>query len=294
MTRAQAEERARALGHPLSIHKRPRKRPLVALLVERGLFDSEDEARRWVMAGQVLVDGQRIDKSGALVASDALLHVRGRRHYVSRGGYKLAAALDHFGVVVADRVALDSGASTGGFTDCLVQRGAALVYAVDVGYGQLAGSLRVNPRVCTLERTNLGEVDPSTLDPQPTLVTLDLSYLSLTAALPLAAHLFATHGEVLALFKPLFEVDDPEARRIGRVDDPKVLVEALRRVLESGQCVGLVPRGLTKLALRPRHGVLEFFLHFTSDPAHIPLFYDDAILANVVTMPGIGRVEEGL
>ena len=192
------------------------------------------------MAGQVLVDGQRIDKSGALVASDAPLDVRGRRHYVSRGGYKLAAALDHFGVVVADRVVLDSGASTGGFTDCLVQRGAALVYAVDVGYGQLAGSLRVNPRVCTLERTNLGEVDPSTLDPQPTLVTLDLSYLSLTAALPLAAHLFTAHGEVLALFKPLFEVDDPEARRTGRVDDPKVLVEALRRVLDSGQRVGLV------------------------------------------------------
>lgn len=115
-----------------STHKRARKRPLVALLVERGLFDSEDEARRWVMAGQVLVDGQRIDKSGALVASDAPLDVRGRRHYVSRGGYKLAAALDHFGVVVADRVVLDSGASTGGFTDCLVQRGAALVYAVDV------------------------------------------------------------------------------------------------------------------------------------------------------------------
>jgi len=162
------------------------------------------------------------------------------------------------------------------------------------GYGQLAGSLRVNPRVCTLERTNLGEVDPSTLDPQPTLVTLDLSYLSLTAALPLAAHLFTAHGEVLALFKPLFEVDDPEARRTGRVDDPKVLVEALRRVLDSGQRVGLVPRGLTKLALRPRHGVLEFFLHFTSDPAHIPLFYDDATLANVVATPGIGRAEEGL
>jgi len=158
----------------------------------------------------------------------------------------------------------------------------------------LAGSLRVNPRVCTLERTNLGEVDPSTLDPQPTLVTLDLSYLSLTAALPLAAHLFTAHGEVLALFKPLFEVDDPEARRTGRVDDPKVLVEALRRVLDSGQRVGLVPRGLTKLALRPRHGVLEFFLHFTSDPAHIPLFYDDATLANVVATPGIGRAEEGL
>lgn len=145
-----------------------------------------------------------------------------------------------------------------------------------------------------LERTNLGEVDPSTLDPRPTLVTLDLSYLSLTAALPLAAHLLTAPGEVLALFKPLFEVDDPEARRTGRVGDSDVVVEALRRVLESGQRVGLVPRGLTKLALRPRHGVLEFFLHFTNDPGHIPLFYDDAILDNVVATPGIGSAEEGL
>ncbi len=275
-------------------HKRPRKRPLVTLLVERGLFDSEGEAQRWVMAGQVLVAGQRSDKPGALVACDALLQVRGRRHYVSRGGYKLAAVLDHFAVVVADRVALDSGASTGGFTDCLVKRGAALVYAVDVGFGQLAGSLCVNPCVRTLERTNLGDGTLTTLVPRPTLITLDISYLSLTAALPLAASLLAARGEVLALFKPLFEVDDPDARRTGRVDNPKVLVDALRRVLEAGQRVGLVPQGLTKLALRPRHGVLEFFLYFTNDPRATPLFYDNAVLAAIVTGAGIGSAEEGL
>jgi len=191
------------------------------------------------------------------------------------------------------RSLLDSGASTGGFTDCLVQRGATRVYAVDVGYGQLAGSLRINPRVYTLERTNLGDVDTSALDPKPTLITLDLSYLSLTAALPLAARLLAAPGEVLTLFKPRFVVDDPEARRTGRVSDPGMLVGALRRVLESGQRAGLVPRGLTKLALRPRHGVLEFFLHFTNEPGYVPLSYDDAALASVVAAPGIGSAEEG-
>src|SRR5438552_3449773 len=123
---------------------RARKRPLAALLVERGLFESEGEARRWVMAGQVLVDGHRVDKPGTPVPAEAVLHVRGRRRYVSRGGYKLAAALEHFGVSPAGRVALDSGASTGGFTDCLLQGGAALVYAVEAGYGQLAGRLRAH------------------------------------------------------------------------------------------------------------------------------------------------------
>src|SRR5712691_4795070 len=147
-----------------------RKRSLAALLAERGIFDSEDEARRWVMAGQVLVDGQCIDKPGMLVPCDVALRVRGRSRYASRGGYKLEVALDHFAVAVAGRVALDSGASAGGFTDCLLQQGATLVYAVEVGYGQLMGRLRADPRVRNLERTNLSDLNPITLDPPPTLI----------------------------------------------------------------------------------------------------------------------------
>ncbi len=274
--------------------KRGRKRPLAALLVERGEFATEDEARRWIMAGQVLVDGQRVDKPGTMVPADAGLTVRGRRRFVSRGGYKLAAALDGFDVPVEGRVALDSGASTGGFTDCLLQRGAALVYAVDVGYGQLAGSLRAHPRVRNLERTNLGDLSPNSLDPRPTLVTLDLSYLSLTAAVALAANLLAPEGggTVLALFKPLFEVDDPEARRTGRVDDATTLVAALRAVLEAGQRAGLAPLGAIKLALRPRHGVNEFVLHFGHDLDGAAWTYDDAILAKIVAGLGVGREDE--
>lgn len=274
--------------------KRTRKRPLAALLIEREEFATEDEARRWIMAGQVLVDGQRVDKPGTPVLTDAVLTVRGRRRFVSRGGYKLAAALDGFGVSVAGRVALDSGASTGGFTDCLLQRGAALVYAVDVGYGQLAGSLRANPRVRNLERTNLGDLSPGDLDPRPSLVTLDLSYLSLTAAVALAAELLAPgeDGAVLALFKPLFEVADPEARRTGHVEDAATVVAALRSALEAGQRAALAPLGALKLALRPRHGVNEFVLHFGQGPIGAPWPYDDAALAAIVAGTGVGREDE--
>jgi 23S rRNA (cytidine1920-2'-O)/16S rRNA (cytidine1409-2'-O)-methyltransferase len=282
-----------------------RKRPLAALLVERGIFADADEARRWVMAGQVLVDEQRVDKPGTPVAGDAAVRVLGRRRYASRGGYKLAAALDHFGVAVTGRVALDCGASAGGFTDCLIQHGARLVYAVEAGYGQLLGRLRADRRVRNLERTNLGDLTPTALDPLPTLITLDLSYLSLTQALPQAATLLAPKGEILALLKPLFEVEDAVARRTGQVDDPALLVAALRRVLEAAAPAGLTPLGAAKLALPPRHGVVEFFLHFVaagprshdSDIAarrrsHIPWDYDQTTLAAIVAGAGIGSEAE--
>ncbi len=244
------------------------------------------------MAGQVLVNGQPMDKPGMPVPADALLRVRGRHRYASRGGLKLEAALDHFAVAGAGRVALDSGASTGGFTDCLLQHGAALVYAVEAGHGQLLGRLRAHPNVQNLERTNLGSPALLALDPRPALITLDLSYLSLTKALPIAAKILAPEGEVLALLKPLFEVDSAEARRRGQVDDPALLVAALRKALEAGEAAGLTPLGAIKLALRPRHGVAEFFIHFGRGSDHAPWWYDAALLAEVVEAVGIGPAHE--
>jgi 23S rRNA (cytidine1920-2'-O)/16S rRNA (cytidine1409-2'-O)-methyltransferase len=238
------------------------------------------------------VNGQRIDKPGTTVPEDAAIQVRGRRRYAGRGGYKLAAALDRFNVSVSGRVALDCGASTGGFTDCLLQRGASLVYAIEVGHGQLAGFLRLNPRVRNLERTNLGGVTPEMLDPRPDLITLDLSYLSLTAALPLAAALLAASGEVLALFKPLFEVDDPRARRTGHIADPHTVLSALGKVLDTGDRAGLTPVGAEKLALRPRHGVAEFVLHFAAGDDRGRWRYDSATLEAISAGPGIGETEE--
>jgi 23S rRNA (cytidine1920-2'-O)/16S rRNA (cytidine1409-2'-O)-methyltransferase len=271
---------------------RTRKCQLDALLTERGIFESVEEARPWIMTGQVLVNEQLIDKPGMLVPRDAVLRVRGRHRYVSRGGYKLEAAIERFRVNVAGRVALDCGASTGGFTDCLLQHGARLVYAVEVGYGQLVGSLRADARVRNLERTNLSDLVSSDLNPPPSLVTLDLSYLSLTKALPIATALVEPEGYVLALLKPLFEVESPEARRSGQIDDPALLVTALRRVLEAGTGTGLVPLGAAKLALKPRHGVTEFFVYFVRSRNHPCWHYDERTLLEIVEGAGIGRGEE--
>ena len=271
---------------------RTRKCQLDALLAERGIFESAEEARPWIMTGQVLVNEQLIDKPGMLVPRDAVLRVRGRHRYVSRGGYKLEAAIERFRVNVAGRVALDCGASTGGFTDCLLQHGARLVYAVEVGYGQLVGSLRADARVRNLERTNLSDLVSSELDPRPSLATLDLSYLSLTKALPIAAELVEPEGYILALLKPLFEVESPEARRSGQIDDPALLVTALRHVLEAGAEAGLVPLGAAKLALKPRHGVTEFFVYFVRSTKHPCWYYDEGTLLEIVEGAGIGRSEE--
>ncbi|HEX6552932.1 MAG TPA: TlyA family RNA methyltransferase [Ktedonobacteraceae bacterium] len=271
---------------------RTRKCQLDALLVERGIFESAQEARPWIMTGQVLVNEQLIDKPGMLVPRDAVLRVRGRHRYVSRGGYKLEAAIERFRVNLAGRVALDCGASTGGFTDFLLQHGARLVYAVEVGYGQLVGSLRADVRVRNLERTNLSDLVSSDLEPPPSLVALDLSYLSLTKALPIAAALVEPEGYVLALLKPLFEVESPEARRSGQIDDPALLVTALRRVLEAGAEAGLVPLGAAKLALKPRHGVTEFFVCFVRSTNHPCWQYDEGTLLEIVEGAGIGRGEE--
>jgi 23S rRNA (cytidine1920-2'-O)/16S rRNA (cytidine1409-2'-O)-methyltransferase len=244
------------------------------------------------MTGNVLVNGQRIDKPGMLVPADAHLRILGQHRFASRGGYKLEAALDNFSVDVTGRVALDSGASTGGFTDCLLQHGASLVYAVEVGYGQLIGRLRTDKRVKNLERTNLGNPVLTKLDPAPTLITLDLSYLSLTKALPLVETLLAPEAQVLALLKPLFEVESAEARRTGQIDDPVLLVEALHRVLETGADAGLNPQGAAKLALVPRHGVSEFFVYFERG-SHQPSWqFDDKLLQAIVESPGIGSAEE--
>jgi 23S rRNA (cytidine1920-2'-O)/16S rRNA (cytidine1409-2'-O)-methyltransferase len=281
------------LSRDVSPVSRPAKRPLADLLVESSLFESRDEAVRWIMAGQILVDGRRVDKPGTPVQVTADLRVRGRQRYASRGGLKLEAALEHWAVALEGRVVLDCGASTGGFTDCLLQHGAGLVYAVEVGFGQLVGKLRADPRVRNLERTNLGDLRAEALDPRPSLITLDLSYLSLTSALPLASNLIAASGEVLALFKPLFEVDDPVAGRTGRIADTGLIVDALRRVLEAGRSAGLQSLGAVKLALPPRHGVPEYMLYLTNGSERTQRPVSVADLVRIVSGPGIDSGIDG-
>lgn len=271
--------------------EKSRSYSLRSLLVTRGFCETDREAERWIMAGKVLVDGQRVDKAGTQIPATAELRITGRHRYASRGGYKLEAALDYFQLDVVDRVVVDCGASTGGFTDCLLQRGARLVYAVDAGFGQLVGRLQQHPRVRNLERTNLSDIVTLALDPPPTLMTLDLSYLSLATALPIASQVL-NEGEVLALFKPLFEVESADARRTGKIETPMQLIPAFQRVFEAGKRSGLFPVDAAKLALQPKHGVHEFFVRFVCQPNVPSRNCEENDLLDLVGSDGIGNVEE--
>jgi len=154
------------------------------LLVDKGLVESREKAARLILAGEVLIDGQRVDKAGSLIPTDADIELKGRSPYVSRGGEKLVHALDHFTVAVKGRVCIDVGSSTGGFTDCLLQRGATRVFAVDVGTAQLDAKLRKDPRVVVMEQTNARALDPRVFDDQPSLAVIDVSFISMEKILP--------------------------------------------------------------------------------------------------------------
>lgn len=210
------------------------------LLFQRGLFPSREKARRAVMAGLVRVDGQRVDKPGTPAADDCDLTVDGPREpFVSRAGRKLAAALDHFEIAPAGKVCLDVGASTGGFTDCLLQRGAERVYALDVGYGQLDFSLRSHPRVVVMERRNARHLAPEDLPEPCDLITVDVSFISLTKVVPaLLAHL-ACDGRLLPLIKPQFEAGREQVGKGGIVRDPVVRREVIDRRIADLKGLGL-------------------------------------------------------
>ena len=233
------------------------------LLVDRGLVSSRERARRLVMAGEVWVAQQRVDKPGALVAVDAPLDVRGADiPFVSRGGLKLDGALAHWEIDVGGLAAVDIGASTGGFTDCLLQRGAHHVYAIDVGYGQFAWKLRQDPRVTLFERANIRGFDPSHL-PQPAeLAVIDVSFISLRLVLPTAIRLVRPGGIILPLVKPQFEVGKGEVGKGGVVSDPqqqRAVVDAIRAF---GLGLGLSCRGDHPSPILGPKGNQEFFLYF--------------------------------
>ena len=239
-----------------------KKRKILDRLLEEGLFSEEKAARAALMAGEVYAAGQRITSPGQLVSADAPLHVKGRElPYISKGGLKLEGALRDFGIDVHGRVCIDAGASTGGFTHCLVKSGAALVYAVDVGFGQLMGSLRQDKRVVNLEKTNISDEKLLSLDPRPTLGTVDLSYLSLRLGIPSFAEALHHEGELICLVKPLFETEDMEARRTGVLPDDayeKVLCDLIRDVnaLPYARAIGVTHSPVTG-----NTGTREFFLH---------------------------------
>jgi 23S rRNA (cytidine1920-2'-O)/16S rRNA (cytidine1409-2'-O)-methyltransferase len=198
------------------------KKRLDLLLVDKGLAPSRQRAKALIMSGRVLVDTQRLDKAGVLVAETADIIIKGDdRGYVSRGGLKLEAALRALAISVENRVCLDVGASTGGFTDCLLQHGAQRVYAVDVGYGQLAWQLRQDPRVCVIERTNIRHMPPGHLPEMVDIITIDTSFISLRIVVPEAQKFLKPDGRVIALIKPQFEVGKGNVGKGGVVKDSR-------------------------------------------------------------------------
>jgi 23S rRNA (cytidine1920-2'-O)/16S rRNA (cytidine1409-2'-O)-methyltransferase len=238
------------------------KERLDKLLVDRGLAGSRERARALILAGQVVVGEHAVDKVGTKVETGAVIRVRGEDlPYVSRGGVKLAHALQFFAIEVGGRTALDVGASTGGFTDCLLQQGAAQVFAVDVGYGQLAWKLRVDPRVICLERTNIRNLNASAFGVLPDLAVIDASFISLDKVLPATLTLLAPGAEVVALIKPQFEVGRGQVGKGGIVRAPGQHAVVVARVCSTAESLGCTVLGVTESPLLGQKGNREFLLH---------------------------------
>lgn len=243
------------------------KMRLDALLLERGLTESRSRAQSIIMAGLVFVDGKRVDKSGTAVPLEAQVEVRGETlAFVSRGGLKLEKALDTFNIDLTDAVAIDAGASTGGFTDCMLKRGATKVYAVDVGYGQLAWSLRNDPRVVCMERTNVRHLTPEAIPQALDFATVDVSFISLKLVLPALAALLKQTGQVVCLIKPQFEAGKEKVGKKGVVRDPAVHLEVLEQFFDHAARSGFSVKDLTFSPVRGPEGNIEYLGHLSVAP----------------------------
>lgn len=232
------------------------------LLVARGFAESRERGHALILAGQVLVNGQKQDKAGALVPEDAGIRILGEvLPYVSRGGLKLEGALKGFNISVEGKTALDVGASTGGFTDCLLQHGAEKVYAVDVGYGQLAWKLRQDPRVITIERVNIRDI-ASSLIPEPIdIAVIDVSFISLEKVIPSILKFLNPDSEIIALIKPQFEVGREQVGKGGIVRDEAARSAAVDRVTDFIRGSGFEVKGVIPSPITGQDGNVEFLMH---------------------------------
>ncbi len=243
------------------------KERLDVLLVKKGFFSSRERARSAVMAGVVYVDGQKADKPGMKYASDSDIAIRENiMPYVSRGGLKLEKALRVFSIDLAGKTAVDVGASTGGFTDCMLKNGAAKVYAVDVGYGQLAWELRQDPRVVCMERTNIRYVKPCDLGEQVDFASIDVSFISLELVLPVVHDLLKAQGQAVCLIKPQFEAGREKVGKKGVVRDPKVHVEVIEKVAAASSKLGFSVEGLDYSPVKGPEGNIEYLMHLKKVP----------------------------
>lgn len=261
LTAIEASEKQPSLSPERAPHKKER---LDLLLQELGLVESRERARGLILSGSVLVGGQKVEKAGAQVARDAEIVLLGPASpYVGRGGLKLEKALEFFQLDVTGKVAMDVGASTGGFTDCLLQKGAARVYAIDVGYGQLAWRLRQDSRVVLLERQNIRSLSPEAISEPLDLATIDVSFISLEKVIPSVIPFLKDDGEIVALVKPQFEVGKGEVGKGGIVRSMEKRQAVLDRILEGAAGWGLDANGSIPSPILGQKGNMEFLVYFT-------------------------------
>ena len=238
------------------------KERIDVLLVEKGFFESREKAKASIMAGVVYANEQKIDKAGEEVSIDAKLEVRENIcPYVSRGGLKLEKAVKFFGVNLKDKVCMDIGASTGGFTDCMLQNGAKKVFSVDVGYGQFAWKLRQDERVVCMERTNIRYVTDEQIGEKLDFASIDVSFISLTKVLPVAFNLLKDDGEVVALIKPQFEAGREQVGKKGVVRDSKVHKEVIEKIITFSESIGFRVKNLSFSPIKGPEGNIEFLLY---------------------------------
>lgn len=243
------------------------KKRLDVLMVEQGLAESRQKAQALIMAGQVFSGTRRCDKAGLALPEDTVLEVRGQTlRYVSRGGLKLEKAMSVFPVSLEGKTAADIGASTGGFTDCMLQNGAAKVYAVDVGYGQLAWSIRSDPRVVCLERTNARYLTCEQIPERLGFASIDVSFISLSLILPALRPLMAEGGQVVALIKPQFEAGRDKVGKKGVVRDPAVHLEVLEQFLSHAAQADFSVQGIDFSPIRGPEGNIEYLGFMTAQP----------------------------
>lgn len=230
------------------------------VLVQRALYSSREQAQRAVMAGEVRIDEQIAQKPSLLIDPNAMIATSARPRFVGRGGLKLEGALESFEIDVRDQIAVDIGASTGGFTDCLLQRGARKVYAIDVGHGQLAWKIRNDPRVTVFEKTNARTISPALIGETVSVCVIDVSFISLTLILPNAFQLITPNGIVLALIKPQFELERTDVGRGGIVRDSSLHEKAQRRIASFVGASGHEVNGIAPSVIAGADGNQEFFI----------------------------------
>ena len=255
-----------------------KKQRLDIILCDKGLCESRSKAQAVIMEGLVFVNEQRVDKAGTPVDPESKIEIRGSTcPYVSRGGLKLEKALRYFGVDPTGLVCSDSGASTGGFTDCLLQQGAKKVFAIDVGYGQLAWSIRSDPRVVVMERTNIRNVTPEMLGEPLDLSVVDVSFISLRLVLPVIRDLLGPDGQVLCLIKPQFEAGKDKVGKKGVVRDIKTHIEVLDQFLETAGNLGFTVVDLTYSPVKGPEGNIEFLGHLSRMPVPVREFSPESV-----------------